>query len=230
MKRQAVWGILALLLGTAFGRPASAQQPAPSGRVAHSAALAPAARPALKFGADYQLAAWLAADAHVELAAARLAEERGGEQVRESARQASAEQARTINALRPFLGDEATAPPTAPASSAPAAVRQSPAPQQGSAPQQASDGANAPKPPMMPTATGPAFTLVSLKRSLADRATTSLLEDLRAHEGEAFDARYRAHLTVAQLRRQDALRTFREHCSPALRAVIDALLAPSVAR
>jgi predicted outer membrane protein len=202
--------------GSAFAQQLNAQ-PA-------TTATAPAARPALKFGADYQLAAWLAADAHVELSTAQLAEQKSAtDEVRELARAEATRQAQIINALRPLLGDEALQPPLPPAEAAKAKaaeVATAPVAQTATPPA----GAAQPTPPVVSTAAGPAFTLVSLKRSLADRAGTTLLGDLNKASGEAFDRRYRDHLAVAQLRQADTLQTFREHASPTLQAVIDSLL------
>ncbi|MGC3967269.1 MAG: hypothetical protein QM775_07830 [Pirellulales bacterium] len=207
---------------------------APAAQPTTSTAVAsPAVRPSLKFGADYELASWLAADAHVALAGAQLAEEKAAtDEVRTLARQDAARQAYIINALRPFLGDEALVMPAPPEE----AARQTTATTTNTAPANAvqpaaADDANstAPTPPVVSTAVGPAFTLVSLKRSLADQAASTLLGELSKASGEEFDRKYRDYLAVANLRSEATLRTFREHASPALRTVVDALLAPTAA-
>lgn len=113
----------------------------------------PAARQSLKFGADYQLASWMAADLNVAQSLSKVAQEKGSRSTQEFAKQTSFVRAKWIESLRPFLGDEAV--------TASSPVVEGPA-QAANATTTASSNSS---PPIVSMSEVPAFDLVSLKRS-----------------------------------------------------------------
>jgi hypothetical protein len=179
-----------------------------------SGAAAPAARESLKFGADYQLASWMAADLNVAQSLSDLAQQKGSRSTQEFAMQSSRVRAKWVESLKPFLGDDVrTASPQAVIGAEPASAANS----------TATPNANR-SPPTVSMSEVPAFDLVSLKRTLAEEALTATRRDWSELSDGAFDRAYWEWEARTGRCGVDALTVFREHASPALRQVIDGVL------
>jgi len=176
---------------------------------------APAATSRLDFGSDYQLASWLVVDQQLEVAAAKMAVERATDaRVRALAQQLLDDHLTLLAEFEAFTPQQPE-PPTA----------QNPLTSAGNA-------ATTPvvaEPPVVAADEGPAFDLVSLKRSLG-RQTMETQQRLLAGVRESeFDRRWLRMELIAHQEAADTLKVFREKASPALQAAIDRAV-PAVQR
>lgn len=204
------FAVASSLLGDAL-----AQNIVPSGS---NGTATPAARQSLKFGADYQLASWMAADLNVAQSLSKVAQEKGSWSTQEFAKQISFVRAKWIESLRPFLGDDALT------TSSP--VVEGPA-QAANATTTASSNSAA---PIVSMSEVPAFDLVSLKRALAEETLAATQREWSELSEGAFDRAYWKWETRTGRCGVDTLSVFREHASPALRQLIDGVLPELKAR
>ena len=191
-----------------------AQNIVPSGTAA-----APGARQSLKFGADYQLASWMAADFNVAQSLAEVARQKGSESTREFARQSYAVRAKWAESLKPFIGDDVLAV------SSPATADPQPNVAAFSTTVNSNESA-----PIASTSKGPAFDLVSLKRALAEETLAKTRRDWSELSDGEFDRAYWDWEVRAGRCGVETLSVFREHASPALQQVIDGVLPELKAR
>ncbi|MBA4015827.1 MAG: hypothetical protein C0483_01430 [Pirellula sp.] len=196
--RQAV---LVLALGCLVSQRTFAQNIVPSGATGTAA---PAARQSLKFGADYQLASWVATDLYVAQSLGQIALQKGTDSIRPRAERAIAMRAKRVESLIPFIGDNQQATPSATSATVPI-----------------TGGTG----PIVSTSTGPAFDLVSLKRALAEETLATMRKHWSALSDEEFDRTYSEWEARNERCDFETLSVFREHASPALRQVFDAILA-----
>ena len=173
-----------------------------------------AARPSLKFGADYQLASWMAADLNLAQSLAEVARQKGGDSTREFAGQSYAIRDKWIESLKPFLGDDVKA-----VSTSPGADSQSTAAANVTTPVTSNNSG-----PIVSTSSGAAFDLVSLKRTLAEEALARTRQEWSKLSNDEFDRAYWNWEFRAGRRGVETLSVFREHGSPALQQVIDGML------
>ncbi|MBL9090450.1 MAG: DUF4142 domain-containing protein [Planctomycetaceae bacterium] len=182
-------------------RSAEAQNPAAA------RAVAPAAAGRLDFGSDYQLASWLVVDQQLEIAAAKIAVEKAVDQ--------------RVRTLAQQLLDDHTALLAAFEAFAP----QQPEPRAAQIPPPSASKTDAPQgvaePPVVAADAGPAFDLVSLKRSLGRRTMETRQRELSALSGSDFERHWLRMELVAHQEAADTLKVFREKASPALQAALD---------
>ena len=193
---------------TAFtSNRAIAQSIVPSGTGA-------AARPSLKFGADYQLASWMAADLNIAQALTEVARQKGSEATRAFAGQSYAVRDKWIESLKPFLGDDVAAvSPSAATDSQPTAAANVTTPVTSN-----NSG------PIVSTSSGAAFDLVSLKRALAEETLVKTRQEWSKLSNDEFDRAYWNWEFRDGRRGVETLSVFREHGSPALQQVIDGMM------
>ena len=179
---------------------------------------APAARQSLKFGADYQLASWMAADLNVAQSLSKVAQEKGSRSTQEFAKQTSFVRAKWGESLKLFLGDDAL--------TAASSVVIGPEPAANSTTAASSNSS----PPIVSMSEVPAFDLVSLKRALAEETLAATQRDWSELSDGAFDRAYWKWEARTGRCGVDTVSVFREHASPALRQLIDGVLPELKAR